>query len=80
MNYFLGQKVNDKVIEIYENFKPSLMNDKTEPNCDDNDKLPSVFTTPIKDEESSIQDNSSSELFYDFQAENFHAEQVILLI
>ncbi|CAF0768557.1 unnamed protein product [Rotaria sordida] len=39
-----------------------------------NDNL-SVFTSPIKDEQLSSIDNSSSDLFYDFQAENFHAEQ-----
>jgi len=50
----------------------------TEPiSNNDNDPIPSVFTSPIKDEPLSSTDNPSSELFYDFQAENFHAEQVI---
>ena len=38
--------------------------------------IPSVFTSPIKDEQSIPTENPASELFYDFHAENFHAEQV----
>ncbi|CAF3442632.1 unnamed protein product [Rotaria sp. Silwood1] len=44
-------------------------------NKNSSDNIPSVFTSPIKDEQLLSIDNPSSELFYDFQAENFHAEQ-----
>ncbi|CAF3156096.1 unnamed protein product [Rotaria socialis] len=40
-----------------------------------NNDDPSVFTSPIKDDQLPCIDNPSSDLFYDFQAENFHAEQ-----
>lgn len=40
----------------------------------------SNLASPIQDEQTLCIDNPSSELFYDFQAENFHAEQVISLI
>ena len=35
-----------------------------------------VFTSSIKDEKLPFNEDLSSDLFYDFQAENFHAEQV----
>lgn len=93
MFFFLGHIVNNKVLDVYESFK-ILSNDKTDDKTgdkldekpgdtdngetDENNNLPSVFTTPSKDEQITPEANSSCELFYDFQAENFHAEQVIL--
>lgn len=49
---------------------------------DDNDLIPSPFTSTIQTEkinnnEQKISENSS-EYFYDFQPENFHAEEVRL--
>ncbi|CAF5222276.1 unnamed protein product, partial [Rotaria magnacalcarata] len=41
----------------------------------DNNDNPSVFTSPIKDDQLPCIDNPSSDIFYDFQPENFHAEQ-----
>ncbi len=86
----IGEIVNDKVLEVYENFQspsdnkpeithvdiPPIESISIEKTCNDSDNVPSVFTSPIKDEQFSSIDNPSSELFYDFQAENFHAEQV----
>ncbi|CAF0961898.1 unnamed protein product [Rotaria magnacalcarata] len=57
----------------------------TTDNNNDRHEIPSPFTSPIKfddiinNEQSNIQSNpskdDSNELYYDFQAENFHAEQ-----
>jgi hypothetical protein len=69
--FILGNVINDKVIEIYENLNPPSK-DKTEIEQDS----PSTPSVPLKDEQLPSTDNSASELFYDFQAENFHAEQV----
>ena len=84
-----GQIVNDKVIEIYQSFKPSTTEQSDSKDVDipstnqsspENDSNPSTFTSPIKEEQSLSTDEPASELFYDFQAENFHAEQVISLL
>ena len=75
--------MNGKVLEIFENFqlpsneKPEIavpIAAEIEENL--NDTNLSVFASPTKNEQLTSTDNSSSELFYDFQAENFHAEQV----
>jgi hypothetical protein len=43
-----------------------------------NDQIPSPLSSPIKsdNEPSTIEKDISSEFFYDFQPEHFHAEQV----
>ncbi|CAF4188912.1 unnamed protein product [Rotaria sp. Silwood2] len=59
-------------IPLIESISIEIQEDTNKNSSDDN---PSVFTSPIKDEQLSSIDNPSSDLFYDFQAENFHAEQ-----
>ncbi|CAF1267106.1 unnamed protein product [Adineta steineri] len=70
-----GKIINDKVIEISENFQSSPSKDNVDRPIEENINNSSIVSSPIKDEQSISSDNPSSDFFYDFQAENFHAEQ-----
>lgn len=67
------QSVDPVVTEIHEDTNTNSFSDNTNA---------SMQTASINNEQTSCIDDSSSDFFYDFQAENFHAEQVkfILLI
>jgi len=73
--FYIGKIVNDKVIEVYESLQP-LSKDKNEITNETIIVEDVNKNSPIKDEQLTSIENSSAELFYDFQAENFHAEQV----
>ena len=63
---YLGEKVNEKVREVCQSFQTASSNSPP-------DQIPS----PVEEEEQPANiDPPSNEFFYDFQAENFHAEQV----
>lgn len=62
---YLGEKVNEKVREVCQSFQTASSNSPT-------DQIPS----PVQEEPPANIDPTPSEFFYDFQAENFHAEQV----
>jgi hypothetical protein len=72
---YVGKIVNDKVIEVYESLQP-LSKDKNEITNETIITEDTNKNSPIQDEQLTSIENSSAELFYDFQAENFHAEQV----
>jgi hypothetical protein len=73
--FYIGKIVNDKVIEVYESLQP-LSKDKNEITNETIITEDINKNSPIKDEQLTSIENPSAELFYDFQAENFHAEQV----